>query len=148
MDRVAFWTIVVGILLGAAGVTMDVFTEHWEYPTPTTAVFVTPLKVPGTITTLLGVVLVIAGIALTFSRRANLYSHKCAECGRDFRDRHHLSEHGLDGLELCSRECAGRVMERKRVAELRTSIDLAPYAPDRFAKGRELSSLFSMKIAA
>lgn len=39
------------------------------------------------------------------------------------------------------------------VAELLTkgryeTIDLSPYAPDRFAKGRALSSLFSMKIAA
>ena len=28
------------------------------------------------------------------------------------------------------------------------TIDLTPYAPDRFAKGKALTSLFSMKIAA
>ncbi len=71
-----------------------------------------------------GSALVLAtGVYLVFFRREQ-FVHRCAECGRTYRDESRESAYRARGKMVCSFACAERIEERARLEELRVKVSL------------------------
>lgn len=64
-----------------------------------------------------------AGVYLVFFRRER-FMHRCAECGKTYRDESRESAYRARGKMVCSFECAEKIEERARLEELRAKVDL------------------------
>ncbi len=123
MARLVRALLIGGAVLVAGGLVIDGVTERYLcHFANELCVSTSPWSRPGIYLILAGLASVVLGLFFIFSKRANFFVHKCAECGREWRDHNTLAENHLDNLEFCSVSCTNRGAERRRIEALRGMI--------------------------